>query len=164
MLKSGCLNSPKFLLQSKFPEDWKLLYQPEQEPLSCPILLVAERIFSKYQFRLALSLHFFHILLFWPPSREGSWARGMFGLSQFGGSCIIWMMHSSSSLLCNSPGFQKASNSPTCCPDGKLAVTLLYPGNTPQFMKLWSTLYSRFLLIPVLTLLTCLPTAPQISP
>lgn len=64
----------------------------------------------------------------------------------------------------NSPGFQKASNSPTCCPDGKLAVTLLYPGNTPRFMKLWSALYSRFLLIPVLTLLTCLPTAPQISP
>lgn len=107
---------------------------------------------------------FFTYFFFWPLSREGSWARGMFGLSQFGGSCIIWMMHSSSSLLCNSPGFQKASNSPTCCPDGKLAVTLLYPGNTPQFMKLWSTLYSRFLLIPVLTLLTCLPTAPQISP
>ena len=64
MLKSGCLNSPKFLLQSIFPEDWKLLYQPEQEPLSCPSLLVAERIFSKYQFQLAISLHFFHILLF----------------------------------------------------------------------------------------------------
>lgn len=162
MLKGGCLNSMKFLLQSTLPEDWKLLNHSGAGIPELPQLVGGWKSLLKVSVSIGPFLTFFSHSSFL-ATVKGRILR-TFGLSQCGGSCIIQMLHSSSSLLCNGPGFQKAINSPTCWSDGKLTATLLYPRNTPLFMKLWSILYSGLPLIPVLSLLTCLPMAPQVSP
>lgn len=146
MLKSGYLNSPKFLLQSIFPEDWKLPNRPSRNPWAAPACWRLKKYSQNISFDWAFPYTFFRCFFFCHHQGKDPGLEGhLVSVWRF-----LHYIDVAQQLIAftNGLGFQKASNSPTCWPDGKLAVTLLYPGNNPLFMKLLSTLYSGFPLTP----------------